>query len=389
MKTYWILSIALFTLLISISPLTASAQINRNCEVLNDRDASDSYGSIRYKIDNFNLTQNRFCTEKITFSPDASGGVYKIKLREPIVIDNTKDMDPNGDGYNLVIDGTTASRVFIDATGLADNQFAIESRVPRLSIKGMTLKVKKMSRAFRKSRANYDIAKEDVLVLAADDSDRDGRGEDKDNCPDVYNRNQADSDNDGVGDACDNCPDQPNQGQEDADQNGFGDACEPHPPKIVIAGPFYRYPRPEDLIVEDVVPPTEEPEEPETPPEMMPETDPPEDPPVVTPPPADVNDSDGDGALNDADNCPTISNTDQADDDEDGLGNLCDPNPNTASNGDPTQGPVLDLNGTSTGCSLIQNAHQHGWKFLSALLLVPVGLGVVRRKKSSHFAVRT
>lgn len=43
-----------------------------------------------------------------------------------------------------------------------------------------------------------------------------------------------------------------------------------------------------------------------------------------------VNDADGDGVLGSSDNCPSFFNPDQADVDQDGLGNLCDPdyNPN-------------------------------------------------------------
>jgi hypothetical protein len=48
-----------------------------------------------------------------------------------------------------------------------------------------------------------------------------------------------------------------------------------------------------------------------------------------TPPAGD--DADGDGILDAADNCPAVSNADQADSDNDGIGNACDPTPN----GDP------------------------------------------------------
>jgi thrombospondin type 3 repeat protein len=43
--------------------------------------------------------------------------------------------------------------------------------------------------------------------------------------------------------------------------------------------------------------------------------------PVTSPPPAD---QDGDGIPDSADNCPSMSNADQADDDADGIGNVCD-----------------------------------------------------------------
>ena len=94
------------------------------------------------------------------------------------------------------------------------------------------------------------------------DSDNDGIPDHIDNCPSVYNPDQADSDNDGVGDACeggtdsdgdgvpdgeDNCPHTYNPDQADSDGDGVGDACEytPTPPDIditvsswVVAGIF-------------------------------------------------------------------------------------------------------------------------------------------------------
>jgi len=39
------------------------------------------------------------------------------------------------------------------------------------------------------------------------DGDEDGRGDDCDNCFEVYNPDQEDAEEDGFGDACDNCPD--------------------------------------------------------------------------------------------------------------------------------------------------------------------------------------
>ena len=46
-------------------------------------------------------------------------------------------------------------------------------------------------------------------------------------------------------------------------------------------------------------------------------------------PPSSNPDRDGDGVNNDVDNCPDVANPDQADSDNDGIGNVCDPNPSS------------------------------------------------------------
>jgi ABC-type polar amino acid transport system ATPase subunit len=96
------------------------------------------------------------------------------------------------------------------------------------------------------------------------DTDGDGVGDARDNCPATPNPDQLDLDFDGRGDACDNCPSISNPGQEDSDGDGTGDACE---------------------------------------------------------------DGDGDGVFDLFDNCRAVPNPDQRDSDLDGVGDLCDATP--------------------------------------------------------------
>jgi len=56
--------------------------------------------------------------------------------------------------------------------------------------------------------------------------DQDGDGVLNDNCPDVYNLDQADADGDGIGNLCDNCPSNLNPSQEDIDGDSVGDICD-------------------------------------------------------------------------------------------------------------------------------------------------------------------
>ena len=59
------------------------------------------------------------------------------------------------------------------------------------------------------------------------DSDGDGVGDGCDNCKTTSNATQNDSDGDGRGDACDNCLTKSNPGQQDNDSDGLGNACDP------------------------------------------------------------------------------------------------------------------------------------------------------------------
>jgi PKD repeat protein len=111
-----------------------------------------------------------------------------------------------------------------------------------------------------------------VFNLDQADADLDGVGDVCDNCRLTSNTNQSNSDADSLGDTCDNCPTVANNGQEDADGDGIGDLCD------------------------------------------------------------ECTDSDGDGFGDPGfpantcatDNCPAIYNPDQLDADGDGVGDPCD-----------------------------------------------------------------
>jgi hypothetical protein len=64
------------------------------------------------------------------------------------------------------------------------------------------------------------------LIKVKDDRDGDGVIDIEDNCPDAFNLDQADADEDGLGDLCDNCIDTPNADQADMDRDGIGNACD-------------------------------------------------------------------------------------------------------------------------------------------------------------------
>ena len=92
-------------------------------------------------------------------------------------------------------------------------------------------------------------------VRNATDPDNDGIFDPADNCPTVYNPDQADADQDGMGDVCDNCPNDSqndidgdgicgnvdncptlsNADQKDSDSDGVGDVCDETPTAITLS----------------------------------------------------------------------------------------------------------------------------------------------------------
>lgn len=186
------------------------------------------------------------------------------------------------------------------------------------------------------------------------DTDNDGRGDPgfpantcaTDNCPTVYNPNQANADGDSIGDLCDtctdtdgdgrgnpgfpantcatdNCPNRFNPNQADADGDGLGDLCDSC---TDTDGDGYGNPGfPDNTCTLDNCPAE----------------------------PNNQHDTDGDGRGDLCDNCPDHPNANQADCDGDGLGDACDNHcvPLFSSCASAAQAPEGDgdITGTTTG----------------------------------------
>jgi hypothetical protein len=148
------------------------------------------------------------------------------------------------------------------------------------------------------------------------DFDNDGTPDNTDNCPAFANADQSDIDGDGRGDACDNCPETANPNQADSNNDFVGDACTTNDdtdgdgvPNSQDNCPDVANELQEDADKDGVGDACDN-----CPDVSNPDQD----------PSACVTDSDKDGVPDDMDNCPFIANADQTDDDDDGRGNPCD-----------------------------------------------------------------
>jgi hypothetical protein len=149
---------------------------------------------------------------------------------------------------------------------------------------------------------NYTIITSTPLLICVD-VDEDGVCIPEDNCPSVANEGQEDSDADGVGDACDNCPNTPNSSQIDSDLDGVGDECDgcPYDVNKLEPGDCGCYQLETDSDGDSV-------------PDCV----------DICPGFDDNVDPDGDAVPSGCDNCPDLANLDQADENNNQIGDACE-----------------------------------------------------------------
>jgi hypothetical protein len=187
------------------------------------------------------------------------------------------------------------------------------------------------------------------------DSDGDRHGDACDNCPALANIDQADLDRDGIGDACDGCAAIADPGGPDGDlcathwPDGIPDACDVCPEVC----------DPEQLDADadgvgdacDLCPLTSDPGQADRDGDELGDAcDPCPDTSIFDFGPdgsADHSDPDGDGVGNGCDDCPDTPNADQVDADGDGSGDACDrcidlPNPDQRDSDADGVGDVCD-----------------------------------------------
>ena len=192
------------------------------------------------------------------------------------------------------------------------------------------------------------------------DTDSDLLANEDDNCPHVWNMDQANRDTDMHGDACDNCIYTANVAQLDTDGDGEGDVCDPDVDGDNVENatdncPVARNPTQmdcdEDRLGDACDPdidgddiPNEEDETPECwcgPGEL--DTDPNN----WDPWGCSNFDKDSDGVQDFSDNCPLVHNPEQTDTDGDGYGDLCDSDRDNDG-----------IRNESDNCELVANRHQ-------------------------------
>lgn len=200
----------------------------------------------------------------------------------------------NGRLYKIATNGTPINSV--DYKSIALDAYQTSSRT--LDDKSVLLRAsQEVIRTYTSSP--YSLSQEYPYsnIIARFDTDRDGRGDDVDNCPLRPNEDQADSNENGVGDVCedsdddgtadafDNCPLFPNEDQANDDGDNYGNACDLCPDLNAESQADLDGDKIGDLCDLDI---------------------------------------DGDGIDNVIDNCPYVDNDQTADLDSDGEGDACD-----------------------------------------------------------------
>jgi DNA/RNA endonuclease G (NUC1) len=235
---------------------------------------------------------------------------------------------------------------------------------------------------FNPDQSNFDG---DSTGDACDsDDDNDGVSDANDLCPNTPLDTQVnadgcpDQDGDGVADTADNCPSISNADQADFDHDGLGDACDADDdndgePDTTDCAPLNADINPHAVEVCDGLDNNCD----GNVDEGFPDTDNDGQANCVD------NDDDGDNVPDTTDNCPLVSNADQADNDHDGIGDACDSdddndgvpdatdncslfaNPDQADNDHDGIGDVCDSDDDNDGvpdatdnCSLVANSDQ-------------------------------
>src|SRR5262249_46486135 len=155
--------------------------------------------------------------------------------------------------------------------------------------------------------------------------------------------NPNDTDGDGIPNGIDNCPTVANPDQHDMDHDGIGDVCDPDADGDGISN--------SDEIAHGTDP-------------LNPDTD-------------------GDGVNDDKDNCPTVPNQDQADSNQDGIGDACshggiNNNPNPSDN--LPGGARMGGGGGLCSLSMLSVPSSVPWFYLSGFSLL-FGTAWFRRNK--------